>query len=97
MDMLNILDGTTILKEIGISIIISVYIYAYYLKIYNVIYIKSGLDKDIYKRKLSKKVVIKFCKISKKLGIKLNDEITDKQFDNIYKIYVDYQINKYSL
>ena len=77
-----------------IIVIISIYIYHYYQKIYNVIYEKSGLDKDPYMRKLSKKVVIKFCEIAQKLGIKLNDIISETQFDNIYKKYVEHQINK---
>ena len=77
-----------------IIIIINIYIYnyKYYQKIYNVLYEKGELNKDPYKRQLSSKVVIEFCKIAQKLNIKLYDEITNIQFDNIYKIYIEYQI-----
>lgn len=79
---------------IYIVIIISIYVYTYkyYIKIYNILFEKSELHKDPYKRQLSKKVVIKFCEIAQKINIKLYDEISETQFDDIYKIYIEYQI-----
>lgn len=65
-----------------------------YEKMYKIIEIASELDKDPYKRKISPKVVIKFCKIAKSKSINL-DTITDVEFDLIYKTYTDYLIQKY--
>jgi len=60
----------------------------------NIIEEKGDLHNDPYNRKLSSKVIKKFCKISNKLNINLLN-ITDKQFDDIYKTYVEYQLKKY--
>lgn len=65
-----------------------------YEKMYKIIEITSELDKDPYKRKISPKVVIKFCKIAKSKSINL-DTINNKQFDLIYKTYTEYLIKKY--
>ncbi len=63
-------------------------------KMYRIIEIKGGIDKEPWKRKISSKVVKKFCKIA--LANKINlDLITDKQFDFIYCTYTDYLIDKY--
>jgi len=69
----------------------------YYKKIHDILFEKSGSDKDPYNRQLSKKVVNKFCKIAKRMNISLEDTVSDKQFDIIYKKYVKYQIKKYSM
>jgi hypothetical protein len=68
----------------------------YNKKIHDLLFEKSGLDKDPYNRQLSEKVVKKFCKISKKIGIKYDDIVSDEQFDNIYRIYCNQQIKKYN-
>lgn len=65
-----------------------------YEKMYKIIEIVSGLDKDPYNRTISPKVVKKFCKIAKSKSINL-DTITDAEFDLIYKTYTDYLIKKY--
>ena len=67
----------------------------YYKKIYKLIYDKSELSKDPYKRKLNKSVVKKFCKIALGMGIKEHTFVTEEQFDLIYKTYVEYQIDLY--
>ena len=60
----------------------------------NQIIMKEGnIDKDIYSRKISSKVVKKFCKFSIKYGYNLNN-LTSEQFDHLYKLYVNYQIKK---
>jgi len=64
-------------------------------KMYKIIELAGGLDKDPYNRKISPNVVKKFCKIATKYSINL-DNITDKQFDFIYKKYTDYLIKKYT-
>jgi hypothetical protein len=66
-----------------------------YDKMYKIIELASSLDKDPYNRKISSKVVKKFCKIAKKYSIEL-DNITNEQFDFIYKNYTKYLIKKYS-
>lgn len=65
-----------------------------YEKMYKIIEITSGLDKDLYKRKISPKVVQKFCKIAKSKSINLNT-ITYEEFNLIYKTYTNYLIKKY--
>ncbi len=66
-----------------------------YNKMYKIIELASGLDKDPYDRKISPKVVRKFCKIAKKYTINLNT-ITDDEFDFIYKKYTEYLIKKHT-
>lgn len=65
-----------------------------YLKMYNIIEKASGLDKVPYGRKISPRVVKKFCRISKNKSINL-DNITEEQFDTIYRTYTEYLIDKY--
>jgi hypothetical protein len=65
-----------------------------YNKMYKIIELASGLDKDRYNRKISPNVVKKFCKIAKKYSIDL-DIITDEQFNFIYIKYTEYLIKKY--
>lgn len=65
-----------------------------YLKMYNIIEKASGLDKDPYGRKISPRVVKKFCRIAKNKSINL-DNITEEQFDTIYRTYTEYLIDKY--
>jgi hypothetical protein len=66
-----------------------------YNKMYRIIELAGGLDKDPYNRKISSKVVYKFCNIAKTYSIDLNN-ITDEQFDFIYKKYTEYLIKKYT-
>ena len=63
-----------------------------YQKMYQIIEKNSGFDK--YCRKISPDVVKKFCKIAKIKSINI-DNITDEQFDIIYKIYTEYLISKF--
>jgi len=63
-------------------------------KMHKILYDASNLKKDIYKRKLNKKVIWKFLKLCNKYNIDVNN-INDNKFDFIYKKYVEYQINKY--
>ena len=65
----------------------------YYDKIYKVIWNKGHIFDDKYHRILDKELVKEFCKISKEMGIELNDEIDDIIFDKIYKIYVDNKVD----
>jgi len=65
-----------------------------YEKMYKIIELAGDLNNDIYNRKISPQVVLKFCKIAKKYSIDL-DNITDEQFNLIYKSYTDYLIKKY--
>jgi hypothetical protein len=65
-----------------------------YKKMYRIIELASGLDSDPYNRKISPKVVKKFCKIAHEYSIDL-DNITDGQFDFIYKTYSEYLIDKF--
>lgn len=65
-----------------------------YLKMYNIIEKASELDKDPYGRKISPRVVKKFCRIAKNKSINL-DNITEEQFDTIYRTYTEYLIDKY--
>ena len=65
-----------------------------YYKMYNIIKKASGLDKDPYGRTISPRVVKKFCRIAKNKSINL-DNMTEEQFDTIYKNYTEYLIEKY--
>ena len=65
-----------------------------YKKMYKIIELASGIDKDPYNRKISPKVVLKFCQIAKSKSINL-DTMTDEEFDLIYEIYTNYLIHKY--
>ena len=47
---------------------------------YKIIEFTSGLDKDPYNRKISPKVVLKFCQIAKSKSINL-DIMTDEEFN----------------
>jgi hypothetical protein len=64
----------------------------YFDKFYKILFEESSLDKDVYKRKLSKKTVKIFCRIAKLSGIKLTDKIDKKTFDELYSKLVEYQI-----
>jgi hypothetical protein len=65
-----------------------------YCQMYNIIEKASGLDKDPYGRKISPHVVKKFCHIARNRAIDLNN-MTEKQFDTIYRTYTEYLIEKY--
>lgn len=64
-----------------------------YVQMNKIIEKAGGLDKDLYGRKISPHVVKKFCHIAKNKSIDLNN-ITDKEFDMIYKTYTEYLIDK---
>ena len=66
-----------------------------YIKMYKIIETKGKLDKDLYKRKISSKVIKKFCKIAKKYSINL-DTISDLQFDFIYRKSVSKLLKKHN-
>lgn len=65
-----------------------------YRQMYNIIEKASGLDKDPYGRKISPRVVKKFCHIARNKSIDLNN-ITEEEFDIIYRTYSEYLIEKY--
>jgi hypothetical protein len=52
------------------------------------------LDKDPYGRKISSRLIKKFCNIAKNKSIDLNN-ITNEEFDIIYRTYTEYLIDKY--
>ena len=65
-----------------------------YLQMNNIIEKVGGLDKDPYKRKISPCVVKNFCRIARNKSIDL-DNITEEQFDIIYRTYTEYLVDKY--
>lgn len=65
-----------------------------YHKMYDIIEKASELDKDPYGRKISPCVVKKFCQIARNKSIDLNN-ITEEEFDIIYRTYIEYLIEKY--
>lgn len=65
-----------------------------YHQMNNIIEKAGGLDNDLYGRKISPHVVKKFCHIAKNKSIDLNN-ITEEQFDTIYRTYTEYLILKY--
>jgi hypothetical protein len=66
-----------------------------YKKMYKIIESKGEIDKDPYNRSIDVNVVKKFCKIANKYAINL-DQITEMQFDFIYRKYVRSIIKKYN-
>lgn len=65
-----------------------------YHQMNNIIEKAGGLYKDPYGRKISHDVVKKFCHIARNKSIDLNN-ITNKEFDIIYRTYTEYLIDKY--
>lgn len=65
----------------------------YYKKFYDIVVKESGLDTDLYNRKPSSKVIKLLCKIAKKSGIKITDQIDKKTFDELYIKLVKTQYN----
>lgn len=63
-------------------------------KMYNIIMIKGNIYNDQYNRTVSYDVAKKFYKIAKKYSINI-DNVTDDEFDFIYKKYVKQMIKKY--
>lgn len=63
----------------------------YYKKFHDILWKESDMNSDPFNRKLSSKTVKLFCKIAKKSGIKINDEMDKKKFDELYMKLVKYQ------
>lgn len=63
-----------------------------YKKMYKIIETKGNLDKDPYDRTIEPKVVSIFSRIAENLNFDL-DNLTDHEFDIIYKKYIEYKIN----
>jgi hypothetical protein len=68
----------------------------YYKKMKRIMIIQSSLNLDPHRRKISKKVIKNFCVISYNLGLdKRIDNLTNEEFDLIYKEYVDNRIKEF--
>lgn len=65
----------------------------YYKKMQNVLIKESGLDSDLYNRKIDSKTIKLFCKIAKMNKIGLEQEIDKDLFDKLYIQLIEYQIN----